>query len=44
MNTKIFLDEIIKQDKDNFKIIDKTIDSLNNPNDETAFAIAFNNL
>lgn len=44
MNTKFFLDEIIKQDENNFKIIDQTIDSLNNPNDEIAFAIAFNNL
>jgi len=44
MNTKIFLDEIIKQEKDNFKIIDKTVNLLNNPKDEIAFAIEFNNL
>lgn len=44
MNTKIFLDEIIKQDKDNFKIIDEIINSLKKPNDKVAFAIEFNNL
>lgn len=44
MNIRIFLDEIINQDKDNFKFIDKTINLLKDPKDELAFAIEFNNL
>nr|AOW70738.1 hypothetical protein [Monodopsis sp. MarTras21] len=44
MNTIIFLDEIIKQDKEKFKSLNKTINLLNNPNDEISFAIEYNNL
>ena len=44
MNIKTFLDEVIKEDKDNFKIFNNIINLLNNPNDEVSFALEFNNL
>ncbi len=44
MNTKKILDEILKQEENNFKVIDKIINLLTNPKDEIAFAIEFNNL
>lgn len=44
MIKNFFLDELVKQDANKFKIIDNIIDLIDDPSDEIAFAIEFSNL
>ena len=40
----LYLNQFVHENMIFFKIIDKTVNLLNNPKDEIAFAIEFNNL